>query len=165
MSQALKVTTPSDQEVRVEREFNAPAQLVFDCHTKPDYIRHWMLGPPGWSMPDCEIDPRAGGKYLHRWREDATGNQFHARGEFIEVDPPRKIVQHEIMDMEDGSVQDEGWGAHITTTFTERDGKTILVSVMRFPSKEARDAAVATGMTDGMGMSYDLMEQFMAEKV
>jgi Uncharacterized conserved protein len=70
MSHTVDVTTPSDREIRVTRVFDAPRTLVFDCHTKPDLVQRWMLGPPGWSIPVCDIDLRVGGKYLYTWRSD-----------------------------------------------------------------------------------------------
>ena len=66
MPRPLEVTLPSDREVRVVRSFDAPRQLVWDAHTRPELVTRWMLGPPGWTMPVCEMDLRAGGKY--RWR-------------------------------------------------------------------------------------------------
>ena len=61
------MTTTSDREITLLREFDAPRQLVWDCHTKPELVRKWLLGPPGWTMPVCEIDLRVGGKYPSLW--------------------------------------------------------------------------------------------------
>ncbi len=69
MPKPVDVSTPSDREIRVARAFDAPARLVWDCHTKPELIRRWMLGPPGWSMPVCEVDLTVGGAYRYRWRK------------------------------------------------------------------------------------------------
>jgi len=59
----LSVTTPTDREIVIRRTFNAPRRLVFDAHTRPELVRRWLLGPPGWTMPVCEIDLRVGGRY------------------------------------------------------------------------------------------------------
>jgi len=65
MPKPVDVTTPSDREITVVRVFNAPRELIWDCHTKPELVKRWMLGPPGWSMPVCEIDLRVGGAYRY----------------------------------------------------------------------------------------------------
>jgi Activator of Hsp90 ATPase homolog 1-like protein len=76
MPKPLEVSLPSDREVRVVRSFSAPRKLVWDAHTKPELMQRWMLGPPGWSMPVCEIDLRVGGAYRWRWRSDEDGKEF-----------------------------------------------------------------------------------------
>ena len=69
---SLKVETPSDREVRITRKFKAPAQLVWDAHTKPELVRKWMYGFEGWSLPICEMDVRVGGAY--RWVAEQVGS-------------------------------------------------------------------------------------------
>src|SRR5712692_1806560 len=64
----LKVTTPSDREIAMTRVFDAPRRLVFDACTKPELVKRWLLGPPGWSMPVCEVDLQVGGAYRYVWR-------------------------------------------------------------------------------------------------
>lgn len=61
----LQITTPSDREIAMTRVFNAPRHLVFDALTKPELVKKWLLGPPGWTMPVCEIDLRVGGPYRY----------------------------------------------------------------------------------------------------
>ncbi len=63
----VDVTTPSDREIVVKRRFAAPRALIWDCHTRPELMRRWLLGPPGWTMPVCEVDLRVGGAYRFRW--------------------------------------------------------------------------------------------------
>lgn len=157
MSKPVEVTTPGKGEVRVARTFDAPAHLVFEFYTTPAYVRQWMLGPPGWSMPVCEIDLRVGGRYRHRWRNDEDGTEFGAEGEYREVAVPERIVHTERM---------EGFDAEslCTLIFEEKDGRTTLVTTMRFESDEARDQALGTGMTDGMAQSFDLLEALLAER-
>jgi uncharacterized protein YndB with AHSA1/START domain len=67
----LQVTTPSDREIAMTRVFNAPRHLVFDALTKPELVKQWLFGPPGWTMPVCEIDLRVGGQYRYVWRRDS----------------------------------------------------------------------------------------------
>lgn len=151
----IEVTQPSDREVRVVRTFKAPRQLVWDAHTKPELVQKWMLGPPGWSMPVCEMDVRAGGAYKWRWRSDEDGKQFGFHGTFTEVNAPTKLVHDEYYDAGDvGGDMPSNEPAVITLELSESDGVTTLVCTMTFASKEARDGAVSTGMTDGMEMGY-----------
>jgi uncharacterized protein YndB with AHSA1/START domain len=160
-----EVSLPSDTEVRVSRSFHAPRKLVWDAHTVPKLVQKWMLGPPGWSMPVCEMDVRLGGKYRWRWKSDANGNEFGFFGEFKEVDAPAKLAHHEYFDPGDigGSMPVDN-PAKIRTSFTEKDGVTTLVTVMDFGTKELRDAAVSTGMTDGMEMGYERLDTIFAEE-
>jgi uncharacterized protein YndB with AHSA1/START domain len=77
-----QASTPSDTEVLVKRSFDAPAQLVWRAYTEPDLVRRWLLGPPGWSMPVCEMDVRLGGKYRWRWRSSGAGQEFGSMASF-----------------------------------------------------------------------------------
>jgi uncharacterized protein YndB with AHSA1/START domain len=153
-----QVSTPSDHEVKVVRAFKAPIDLVWKAHTTPELVRRWCLGPPGWAMPVCEIDLRVGGKYRWRWRSEEDGKEFGFHGEYTEVSAPLKLVHTEFFDPGDVG-GDMGSGSLNTLTFTEEKGVTILTALMNFHTKEARDAAVATGMTDGMEQSYQLLDK------
>lgn len=155
------VATPSENEFSVTRVFNAPAKLVFEYHTKPEHVRKWMLGPDGWSMPVCEIDLRVGGSYHHKWRNDADGSEFGARGTYKEIAAPARLVHSEGMYGVPGA---EGEEALCTLTFDENAGKTTLTTLMKFSSKETRDGAMASGMADGMSSSYDRMEEAWSNK-
>src|SRR5438105_829150 len=143
----LKITTSGDRELVMTRVFDAPCRLVFDAHTKPELVQRWLLGPPGWSMPVCEMDVRVGGRYRWRWRNDTNGAEFGFTGTFREVQPPARIVHSEAYDP--GSVGDDfpTNDAIVTVTFVEDGDLTTVTSHMDFGSKEARDAAVGTGMT------------------
>jgi uncharacterized protein YndB with AHSA1/START domain len=158
-----QVTLPSDREVKVTRSFKAPRALVYRAHTEPALVRRWLLGPPGWSMPVCEMDVRVGGKYRWRWRNDQDGSEFGFSGTFREVKAPERLVHSEAY--EPGSVGGSfpGNDALVTVTFTEDGGVTTLTSLIDFGSKEARDAAMATGMTDGMEQSYQLLDKMLTE--
>jgi len=156
-----QVTLPSDREVKVTRSFKAPRALVYRAHTEPDLVRRWLLGPPGWSMPVCEMDVRVDGKYRWRWRNDQDGSEFGFSGTFREVKAPERLVHSEAY--EPGTVGGSfpGNDALVTVTFTEDGGVTTLTSLIDFGSKEARDAAMATGMTDGMEQSYQLLDKVL----
>ncbi|MEX2319035.1 MAG: SRPBCC family protein [Bauldia sp.] len=152
----IVVTTPNDLEVVTVRAFAAPRALVFEAHTKPELVKRWLLGPPGWTMPVCEIDLRVGGKLRYVWKNEADGKSFGMTGVFKEIVVPERLVHTEFF-----SDNWTGGEALITTTFTEKGGKTTVTITMRFASKEARDGAVATGMTDGMESSYRMLEEVL----
>jgi len=149
---------PSDTEVLVKRSFDAPAQLVWKAYTEPDLLRRWLQGPPGWSMPVCEMDPRVGGEYRWRWRTEDGGQEFGFTGVFREVTPHTRIVHTQAFDPGTlgGSMGGEPYV--VSVTFEEADGVTHVATSIRFASKEDRDAAFSTGMTDGMEESYKQLD-------
>lgn len=157
------VSLPSDTEVRVTRDFKAPRTLVWQAHVEPELFQRWIGGYPGWSMPVCEMDVRAGGTFRWRWRSDEDGKEFGFHGDYREVVAPAKIVHAEYYDPGDMDYAMPATNpAIIRTTFTERNGVTTLVMLMDYGSKEARDAAVSTGMTDGMETSYQRLETLLS---
>ncbi len=157
MPSRLEVTTPSEREIRVTRTFDAPADLVFECHTKPEFLKRWLLGPPGWSMPVCDVDLRVGGRYCYVWRNDAGAGEFGVHGEFREIDPVHRIVHTESMDGVPGE-------ALCTATFEASGRQTRFTLTMLFESQEARDVALESGMTEGMSMSYDRMQDLIGKE-
>ena len=150
----VEVTTPSETSVAVTRVFEAPAQLVWDAHTKPDLIRRWMTGYEGWDMPVCDVDFRVGGAYRYEWSHP-TEQGFAATGSFEEIEEPSRLVPVVRMD---GFVGE----ARTVMTLHEHDARTTMTLVMHFGSQEARDGAIATGMTDGMSYSYDVLDDLLA---
>jgi uncharacterized protein YndB with AHSA1/START domain len=160
-----QVTLPSEREVKVTRSFKAPRALVYRAYTEPQLVRRWLLGPPGWSMPVCEMDVRVGGRYRWRWRNDQDGSEFGFAGTFRDVQPAARLVHTEAYDP--GTLADSypANEAIVTVTFTEEGGVTTMTSLIDFGSTEARDAAVATGMTEGMEQSYQLLDQLLADRV
>ena len=154
------VTLPNDLDVVVVRAFNAPRTLVFDAWTKPALIQRWMLGPPGWTMPVCEMDVRPGGKFKWRWRSDENGAEFGFTGEFREVVRPSRIVH--IERYEPGDVGGEMGEALVTSELTEKNGVTTQTMTIHYESKTVRDAALKTGMTDGMEMSFQKLDEVLA---
>lgn len=150
---ATSYTTPSDLEIVVTRVVDAPRHLVFEAHTNPVHLPHWMVGPDGWTMPVCEIDLRPGGVWHFVWRS-ADGTEMAMRGVYQEIVPPERIVST------------ESWGGDWpetlnTLVLSEENGKTTITHLIRYPSKEARDAASKTGMADGMSASYDRFTEYL----
>ena len=157
-SPALQVTTPSDREVRVIRTFSARRELVFRAWTEPNLVKRWLAGPEGWSITKSEGDPRPGGTYRLEW--SGTDNAFMGMtGTYREIEPPSRIVSVEAFD--------EAWHpgeATVTTEFlADGPNETTVVMTILYESKEARDIAVATGMTDGMTITYESLDRFLTE--
>lgn len=159
-----RVSMPSDREVEVTRAFQAPKDLVYKAYSDPALVRRWMLGPPGWSMPVCEMDLRVGGSYRWRWRSDDGQGEFGFHGVFREVVPGSKVVHTQSYDPGTTGQGEAGGEAIITLTFSEEKGVTTVTTRMDFGSKEIRDSVVATGMTDGMEQSYQLLDRQLAEQ-
>jgi uncharacterized protein YndB with AHSA1/START domain len=150
------VTTPSDVEIRLTRLFNAPPELVFEAMTKPEHIRQWWgrLGE-GYSVPVCEVDLRLGGKWRFVNAHPNGEAAFH--GEYLEIDPPGRVVFTEIFEMFPDSV------STVTSELRDENGKTRLIATVRYPSKHVRDMVMASGMAHGAGISYDRLEDVVAE--
>lgn len=158
-SETFKVTTPSDLEIAMTRVFNAPQRLVFDALTKPALVKRWLLGPPGWSMPVCEIELRVGGAYRYVWRNDGKGKEMGMGGVFREIVPHERIVCTELFD--------EAWyegEALVTNVLVEQGGKTTLTLTSRFGSRETRDAVLKSGMESGVAISYDRLEELLTSQ-
>ena len=154
LNDTLRISTLSDREVMMSRTFAAPRALVFKACTDPELVPQWMLGPDGWTMPVCEIDLRPGGTWRFVWRKQ-DGKEMSMHGTYIEVNPPDRVVTT------------ENWGGDWpettnTLSFIEKDGETIYSINILYSSKEARDAAMKTGMKEGAGQSFDRLEALLA---
>ncbi len=148
----VTITTPSDREAVVTREFNAPAALVFDAVTKADLIKRWY-GPPG-SLDSCESDPRVGGSW--RFAFTVSGKQMAKYGVYNEIDPPHRFVRTERF---------EGWDIGetlLTVELVERSGKTTMTQRFLFPTQEVRDLVMKTGLTpQGMSAFYERLDVWL----
>jgi uncharacterized protein YndB with AHSA1/START domain len=153
-SKTFTVTTPSDQEVRMTRLFDAPRQLVFDAMTKPEHVKQWWgrLGE-GYSVPVCEVDLRVGGAWRFVNRHPQGEVAFY--GEYKEITPPSRVVFTEIFEQFPDTV------SVVTAVLTEEAGKTRLTATVRYPSLEVRDMVIASGMSRGAGISYDRLEELV----
>jgi uncharacterized protein YndB with AHSA1/START domain len=141
------LTLPSDTEILIERAFRAPRALVWRAFTDASLLPKWW-GPAEVPMTRCEMDLRAGGKFLWAWGEHPMP------GEFVEVDAPRRLVY-----VDTGETP-----SHITLTFTEeKDGRTLVALLARMPSKSARDEILASGWTEGTQMGYVRLDALLPE--
>ncbi|HEV7838532.1 MAG TPA: SRPBCC family protein [Gemmatimonadaceae bacterium] len=152
----LKVTAEGDREIVMTRVFNAPREMVFEAWTNPELVKRWLLGPPGWSMPVCEINAKQGGKYRYVWQHDTDGTQMGISGTYIEVKRPERIVSTERFD--------EAWypgEGRNTLVLVEQNGETTMTATSRYESRAARDAVLKTGMESGVRDSYDRLEKIL----
>jgi uncharacterized protein YndB with AHSA1/START domain len=155
-SDSFKVTTPSEQEIRLTRLFDAPRRLVFEAMTSPEHVKRWWgrLGD-GYSVPVCEIDLRVGGKW--RFVNRHPQGEVAFRGEYREITPYSRLVFTETMEPHPEP------GSEVIAIFAEEGGKTRLTVTARYPSVEVRDMVLGTGMARGAGLSYDRLEDLVAE--
>jgi uncharacterized protein YndB with AHSA1/START domain len=153
---SFQVTTPSEQEIRMTRLFDAPRDLVFEVMTKPEHVKEWWgrLGE-GYSVPVCEIDLRPGGKWRFVNRHPNGEAVFY--GEYREITAPSRVVFTEIYEPFPDSV------SVVTSLLTEEGDKTRLTATVRYPSREVRDMVIGSGMSRGAGISYDRLEDLVAE--
>lgn len=160
-SLTFEVTTPGDREVVLSREFSAPPPRVWDAMTKPEYLRRWLLGPPGWSMTVCDNDLKPGGAFRWAWRGPDNA-EIAMLGVYREVSFPDKIVRTERFDM--GCEPQSGEQLGTLALADIGSGRTKLTITVLYPSKEARDAAVASGMASGPAAGYNVLDEIFASE-
>jgi uncharacterized protein YndB with AHSA1/START domain len=152
---ALKVTLPSDREIRLTRAFDAPRRLVWEAITKPEHVARWW-GLRGSTLTVCEMDFRPGGAWRFVLR-GPDGQDHPFKGEYREVVPPERVVSTFIYDVE--GIRDHE--SLETLTLDERDGKTTLSVTVLHKSKEARDGHLQSGMEFGAAQSYDRLAELL----
>ena len=148
----LTMKTEGDLYIVVTRRFAAPPDAVYRAHTDPTLLQKWLLGPEGWTMPVCICDPRPGGRMRFEWAHARHG-KFHLTGEYLELQPPNKIVHVERMHLPDPTPDN-----HVETRF-EADGEGTLITIrMSLPDPQTRAQMLATNMEQGMEASYARLE-------
>jgi uncharacterized protein YndB with AHSA1/START domain len=153
-SGAAVVTLPSDTQILITREFDAPKHLVYRACTEPELIAKWWSGQRG-KVTSVEVDLRPGG----RWRYVMLANEgfevaFH--GEYREIVPSERVVSTEVYEAPEAGDDN---GTLNTVTFVESGGRTTLTTLVDCPSVEVRDAIIGSGMEGGMQEAFDLLEQ------
>jgi uncharacterized protein YndB with AHSA1/START domain len=152
----LKVTTSGDREIVMTRVFDAPRELVWRALTEPELLKRWFLGPPGWTMPVCELSLTPGSAYRYVWR-GPDGTDMGMGGIVREVVPPERMVCTQLFD------QDWTGGEAVgTLVLTEKNGKTTLTNTVLYASRDARDAVLKTPMEHGVAAGYDRLEELLA---
>ncbi len=155
---ALQISAPTDREIVMTRVFDAPRHLVFEAYTRPELLKKWLLGPPGWQMVVCDVDLRVGGRYRYVWKRESDGTEMGMGGVFREVEAPERLVSTEKFD--------EAWypGEAVGTIhLAEEGGRTTLTQTILYESREARDAVLQSPMESGVAASYDRLEALLAQ--
>lgn len=148
----VTITTPSERETVITREFGAPARLVFDALTRPDLIRRWY-GPPG-SIESCESDARPGGAW--RFVSNVRGKQIVQYGVYTQVSAPDRFVRTERWeDWDPGETL-------VTVDLAETNGTTLMTQHILFPTQEVRDVVMKGGLTPkGTSEFYERLEALL----
>lgn len=149
----ILITTPTEREIVMSREFEAPRELVFEAHSSCEHMSRWW-GPKEYVVVECEIDFRPGGAWriVHRGPD---GNQVTFFGEYLEIVPPERIV------WTFGFEGMPGEPGRETYVFEERDGRTTIRSSAVLGSMEERDALLESGMVEGATETYERLDEYL----
>jgi uncharacterized protein YndB with AHSA1/START domain len=150
-TRSATVTLPTDEQILITREFEAPKELLYKAYTTPELVRRWWHARRG-EMTVAEIDLRVGGSWRYVMvTPDGFEVGFH--GEYREIVPNERIVSTEVYEgMPEAEALD-------TVTFAESEGRTTLTILVQHQSKAHRDAHIDSGMEDGLQDALDLLEQ------
>ena len=165
INRELQISTPSDREVLMTREFSATPQMLFDAWTKPELLKRWF-GPPGWELPECEVDLRIGGRWRYLMRKapgsesQYTGEEMGISGTYQDIQEPALLVTDEKFD--------EAWYEGDCMDYLEfvdqGGGKTLFKLTTVYDSKEVRDMVLGTGAAGGVNESLDRLDAVFAEQ-
>jgi len=145
------VSTPTDTQILITREFDAPRHLVYRAYTEPELFKRWWHANRA-EVTAIEMDVRVGGRWRYAARALSNGYEFEFYGEYREVVPNERLVSTETFS---GTPQAS---AMDTVTFAEKDGRTYFEMLIEHQSKENRDAQLASGMEDGLQDALTLLE-------
>lgn len=151
-SRATEAHQIGETQVRISRVIRGPVEAVWRAHHDPALMQRWLLGPPGWTLPVCEVATAVGGSYRWEWEAVDGSQRFGFEGELLESAPPHRAVTSERM------IGTPGPGAVNEMTLTPVSGGTLLTLLITYPSAAVRAAALGTGMVGGMEMSYARLE-------
>jgi uncharacterized protein YndB with AHSA1/START domain len=158
MKHTLKVSTPTDREIVLTRVFDAPRPLVWSAMTKSELLKRWLFGPEGWTMTVCDDDVRVGGAFHYAW-SGPGGEAMSLRGVYREVAPPERVVRTESFEF---GCDTQAGEQLATLVLTEEADKTYLTLTVLYPSREARDGTLASGMEHGVGAGYNRLDAILA---
>ncbi len=146
------LTLPTDEQILITREFDAPRELVWKAWTTPELVKRWWSGGRG-EVTLAEIDLRVGGRWRYVMTTAEGGFEVGFHGEYREIVPNERLVSTEVFEgMPEGEALD-------TLTLAEQDGRTTMTILVQHATKEQRDGHVNSGMESGMQDSLDLLEQ------
>ena len=153
MKNLTTVERTSDREMVVTRIFDGPARLVFEAWTRPELLKRWWAPKSfGVSFLSCEADVRSGGTYRFVFSHPASDQPMAFFGRYLEVTPHSRLVW---------TNEESDEGAVTTVTFEENGGKTLVVMHDLYPSKEALDAAIASGSTGGTWETFEQLDELL----
>ena len=155
-SRTATVTLPTDEQILITREFDAPKHLVYEAWTTPELVKRWWNAKRG-EVTIAEIDLRVGGKWRYVMVTDG-GFEVAFHGEYREIVPNERIVSTEVYEMPEADALPEAEAPLNIITFTEVDGRTTLTLIVQCPSKELRDTIIDSGIEAGMQDAMDLLE-------
>ena len=152
---ATRVERTSDRELVVTRIFNGPVHLVFEAWSRPELFQRWWAPKSfGVTMVSCEMDIRTGGSYRIMMAHPSAPQPMAFFGKYLEVIPNTRIVW---------TNEESGEGGPVTTvTFEARGEQTLVVLTDLYPSKDALDAAIASGATGGFGEQFEQLDALLA---
>lgn len=152
----LTLTMPTATTVQIVRTFTAPLPLVWRAFTEPALVRQWLTGPPGHTMPECEIDFRVGGSWRYLWQ--MPDGQMEGKGLFKEIVHHQRYVSTESFDI---APEMESLAE---THFTAQSDQTAVTMLMHYTSEEARDASIQHGMDEMMELSFNHLDGVLASR-
>ena len=155
-SPKLAVTLPSDREIALTRDFNAPRHLVFEAWTKREHILQWWAGCDDNTLAVCEMDFRTGGDWRFVVRT-SSGQEFLFTGVYREIVAPERLVYTQVFHGVPGALIE----ALVTVTFEDLGGRTRLKATFLHATKEARDTHLESGVETGVSSSFDRLEQIV----
>ena len=152
------VELPTDEQILITREFDAPRHLVYKAMTTPELVRRWWHAKRG-EVTACEIDLRVGGKWRYAMvTPDGFEVAFH--GEYVELVPDERIVTREVYEgLPEGVTEEQGSTVNTATFADAGDGRTELTLLIQTTSKAARDAIIESGMEGGLQDALELLEE------
>ncbi len=156
-SRTATLTLPTDEQILITREFDAPRDLVYKAWTTPELVRRWWHAKRG-EVTVCEIDLRVGGKWRYVMIAD-DGMEVGFHGEYREIVPNERIVSTETYEGLPEGVSDEEGTTTNTATFANEDGRTTVTLLIEAPNQVSRDAIIDSGMESGLQDALDLLEE------
>ena len=152
---AMQIDRTGAAELTVTRSFAAPPERVWRALTTPALLQQWMWAYD-WPMTECRMDLRPGGSFLYRYTNRDSGESFHFEGPILEVEAPHRMLHIERFN------GDSGAEATVETRLIPAAAGTRMVMTMRYATAEALEQAMATGMTDGMDITYAKLDGLLA---
>lgn len=148
----------SDREIVITRMIDAPAAIVFDAWTKPEFVKRWWAPKShGVALSSCEAELGVGGSYRYVMRRD-NGQEMAFSGRYTEFSPHSRLAYTQVFE----PMRQMG-ETSVTVMFDDTEGRTAVTSVERYPSKQTREAVLATGMEKGMRESMEQLENLAKE--